>query len=212
MTEVQNIGYSLTEEDWEFIKQKYQKLISYIAKGVFGDTASNSFEDTVNDLYLYCVKAVNGYTSKTGLEFKEFKDTDQFNAYIKTCLWNRRNTKRKYIALRQLIRANEVRFKTTLSPGDNIYDENADNFSSNFENNIADTRLRGSDTVDMIDSFVSLSDLQKTIVTFIIKNPKSFLDNGKINCNHVVKKLNITPPALNLELYEIGQKLSREFI
>ena len=72
--------------------------LSLIASAVL---VATDFDDSQQELSITALDAVDAYARKTGLEFDEFFSTREFDKYIKTCLWNKKNNlgnkiKKKY--------------------------------------------------------------------------------------------------------------------
>ena len=86
-----NNKYTVTEEQLGKIEEKYRRLIFAIAHRIGGDPVTNAFEDSVQNLYISALDAVRTFSKKTEATFEDFFDTVEFDKYIKTCLWNRKN-------------------------------------------------------------------------------------------------------------------------
>lgn len=78
-------------DEWNFIQEKYGKLIEYIARRIYPDP-SYDLEDLVSMLNLQIFNAVEGYHKKFGTNPKEFIRTKDFGKYLKSTLWNKRNS------------------------------------------------------------------------------------------------------------------------
>ena len=89
--------YTTTSEQIEKIKSKYGNLIYAIAYRIGGDAVTNSFEDSVQNLYISAMDACEAYKRKTGKEFDEYFGTTEFGKYIKSTLWNKKNNVGKKI-------------------------------------------------------------------------------------------------------------------
>ena len=81
----------LTEEQWDKLWEKYKNLMYSISYRIGGDSICNSIEDSVQELSITAMDACQAYEKKTGQTFDKYIDTINFNKYIKTCLWNRKN-------------------------------------------------------------------------------------------------------------------------
>jgi len=79
---------SATDQQWEFILEKYDGLMWKIAHNISGDNAISALEDNYQDLCVTALNAIRGFEKKTGEKPEDFLDTVMFNKYIKTCLWN----------------------------------------------------------------------------------------------------------------------------
>ena len=81
----------LTEEQWNTLWEKYKNLMFSISYRIGGDKICNAVEDSVQELCMTAMDACEAYEKKTGQTFDEYIETINFNKYIKTCLWNRKN-------------------------------------------------------------------------------------------------------------------------
>jgi len=91
----------MNDQQWEKILKKYKGLMYMIGHRIGGDKIANDFDDSQQELALTAIDAVAAYTKKTGKKFDDFFGTVQFDKYIKTCLWNKKNNlgnkiKKKY--------------------------------------------------------------------------------------------------------------------
>tara|TARA_R110000824_G_scaffold70792_1_gene181567 strand:+ start:140 stop:700 length:561 start_codon:yes stop_codon:yes gene_type:complete len=83
----------ITEDQWTLIDKRYGKLLAKICHNISGDIAISSYEDNLQDLRIATMSAVQGFSKKESKSFDEFWDTQGFNKYMKTCLWNLKNKK-----------------------------------------------------------------------------------------------------------------------
>lgn len=83
---------NLTEEQFAFLHEKYKRLIYVAAKAVKADSVMHSVQDCQQELYISMIDAAKGFEAKTGLKPEEFIDTVIFDKYLKTTIWNRKNT------------------------------------------------------------------------------------------------------------------------
>jgi hypothetical protein len=81
----------ITEEQWKVLDESYGKLFYFIACKVYGDKMVYGVEDCIQEVRISALNAVQGYHNKTGKKFEEFVGTEEFNKYIKKCIWNRKN-------------------------------------------------------------------------------------------------------------------------
>ena len=86
-----NKKYTITDSQLELIKKKYEKLMYAVSYRIGGDRVLSSLEDSMQDLYMSAFDACEAYGRKTGLDFDEFFDTVEFDKYIKSTLWNKKN-------------------------------------------------------------------------------------------------------------------------
>ena len=92
---------SLTDDQWAKIHKKYKRLMYAVAHRIGGDKVAHDFDDSNQELALTAMDAVDAFSRKTGKDFDTFFNTIEFDKYIKTCLWNKKNNvglkiKKKY--------------------------------------------------------------------------------------------------------------------
>lgn len=95
--------YNITNEQVERIRKRYGKLIFMIAHRIGGDPSVNSFDDSVQELYISACDACEAYGRKLDLEFEDFFDTNEFHKYIKSCLWNKKNNTGRNITKKKIL-------------------------------------------------------------------------------------------------------------
>jgi len=85
----------MSADEWDLIQDRFGPLLTYIAQRITGDCANCEVEDNLQDLYIAADSALKGYRRKnnTDAPLSEFIDTRLFHSYIKTCLWNSKNSK-----------------------------------------------------------------------------------------------------------------------
>ena len=93
--------YELKEEDWKKVMKQYKRLMYMIAHRIGGDRVAHDFDDNFQELSTACMEAITTYAKKLDISFDEFFGTVEFDKYIKTCLWNKKNNvgnriKKKY--------------------------------------------------------------------------------------------------------------------
>ena len=81
----------VTDEQWQKVLDKYEKLMFTISHNVGGDKVTNDFDDTVQEVSITAMEAIETFGRKTGKTFDEFWGTVEFDKYIKTCMWNKKN-------------------------------------------------------------------------------------------------------------------------
>jgi hypothetical protein len=88
------MGLSIPEECYIYLEKKYGNLIYNICKQISGDPVVNSsHEDNRQELLIKCIEATHAYSRKIKQpDFNEFIKTRMFDKYIKTCLWNLKNS------------------------------------------------------------------------------------------------------------------------
>ena len=93
----------LTDKQWDRVWVKWKNLMFAISYRIGGDNICNSIEDSVQELSITAMDACEAYEKKTGETFEEYIETSNFNKYIKTCLWNRKNNNGSKIEKKKVI-------------------------------------------------------------------------------------------------------------
>jgi len=83
----------INEHQRQLIEDKYGRLIHKIGHNISGDLAISSHSDNVQDLWVSVLEAIKGFEKKEGIPFEEFWGGTPFDKYLKTCLWNSKNSK-----------------------------------------------------------------------------------------------------------------------
>tara|TARA_R100000458_G_scaffold2425_1_gene1979 strand:+ start:503 stop:1048 length:546 start_codon:yes stop_codon:yes gene_type:complete len=175
----------LSEEQWEVVKTKYQKLFYHIAHRIGGDGIAHSIEDNYQDLCIACIDAVKAYRKKTLLKFDDFIHTTGFDKYLKTCLWNCKNNKGATITKKKVLNN-----KVTL------------------EEELIDAEMYHLDSSSVMFEDTYLNDDCRDIVEAIHLNPKLIKPNGSINLNALSKELGKEKGKVKLYITQLESDLS----
>ena len=106
------------EEIYNILHVKYDKLIHSISWKITGDEAINSNNDNYQNLWLAAFEAVEGFRRQNNYAngpVEDWIDTKAFDKYLKTCLWNCKNSQGQKIKKKWAI-------KPTFSIKDDILD------------------------------------------------------------------------------------------
>ena len=82
----------MNNQEWETVRKKYGKLMYMICHRISGDKVTNDIEDSYQELCISAMDAVRTFSKKSGREFGDYFSTIEFDKYIKTCLWNKKNS------------------------------------------------------------------------------------------------------------------------
>jgi len=175
----------INEEQWTQILGKYQKLLYHISHRIGGDNVCNDMNDSYQDLSIACLEAVKAYHKKTCEKFDDFFDTDGFDKYLKTVLWNCKNNK-----------------------GANITKKANVNRAITLEEQIIDAEMYHLDTSSTMFDDSSLDDDCRSIVDAIHQNPKLIKPNGSINLNALSKELGKEKGKVKLYITQLETDLS----
>jgi len=166
-----NNKYTVTEEQLGKIEEKYRRLIFAIAHRIGGDPVTNAFEDSVQNLYISALDAVRTFSKKTEATFEDFFDTVEFDKYIKTCLWNRKNNAGSKIQKRKPVARHVTIEEDILSLEDLFHGDEVRMDLSGF----------GEVLLDMDDQ-------ARSVVRRILEDGKMVKPNGKVNMNRLIEQ------------------------
>ena len=183
----------MNQQQLQLIEEKYGKLIHKIGHWISGDEAISSHDDNTQDIWIAAMEAIRGYEKKEGIPFEEFWGTRGFDKYLKTCLWNVKNSKGSKISKRYSLTRNTVE----IVGNEEVLDMEDPTFSPESDMFIED--LQG-----------ILNDDQKTIVQCILQDPNTLKESGKININLIARKLNLSWNEVNILVKDLGRKISNE--
>jgi DNA-directed RNA polymerase specialized sigma24 family protein len=175
----------MNNEQMQLIEDKYGKLIHKIGHYISGDNAISSHEDNTQDIWMAAIEAIRGYAKKENMSFDEFWGTKGFDKYLKTCLWNIKNSKGAKIT---------KKFNITRNTVDIVDNEEV--------LSLEDT----SSIPDEVSSFLSelsfkMNSEQEQVVKLILEDPNMIKPNGKVSVSSLVSVLGKTR-------YEIGNILN----
>lgn len=153
-----------------------------IANLIGGDQVAIDVTDKVQEVRIAALEAVSGYAAKTGESFDDFVETDAFNKYIKTCLWNKRAKYGSRISQRF-----PVTNVTQLSEFTNKTEDGED--SGDGASLFMDL---SSVNVSSLFDDVSFAPDAEAIVNYIITDPKAIKPNGRLNKKKLARDLSMS--------------------
>tara|TARA_R110002051_G_scaffold172011_1_gene242477 strand:- start:1278 stop:1850 length:573 start_codon:yes stop_codon:yes gene_type:complete len=188
---------TLSSDQWQLIEDKYGMLMRKICHKISGDKALASYEDNLQDLQISALEAVTGYEKqhegKNG-KFDEFWGSKGFDQYIKTVLWNHKNSKGKNISKR--------------------YHINRDTVSANENQEVIMMQDEKSNSNDLTHFFDEMRDVlegsQSDILRELVKCPDLIRKNGKVNVHSLARKVGETVYETKKQLDGISWRLSNE--
>jgi len=186
----------ITENQWDLILNKYEKLMYKICHMITGDTATASFDDNLQDIQLAALEAVLGFTKQDGGKngsFDDFWGTKGFDQYIKTCLWTKKNNKGAKITKKSNL------YKGTVST------------DKEEVLNIEDTNTNSNTLIFLEEITHKLNDTQKEIINTVISNPDIIKPNGKINIKQLAEEINSTWFETDKQIKQLSLTLKNEF-
>lgn len=188
----------LTELQYNELEDRYGKLLYKIAHWISGDVATATIEDNVQELWLSLFETINTFTRLNSDAYpdgyEDFKDTAHWNKYVKTALWNNKNSRGKKITQKFGIQ------RDTVSTWNN--EEVMEKEDMSFES---------------IDFSLFLEDLsnfltpkEETIVRLLVSNPDMVTETGNANKSALASNLSLTWSDVDSTLETLGEKLHNE--
>ena len=159
-----------------------------IAHRIGGDRVAHDFDDNFQELSTACMEAITTYAKKLDISFDEFFGTVEFDKYIKTCLWNKKNNvgsriKKKY----------GIRNTMSLSGSPETMNDLSELEQQPLE-------LSAVDDVD-------LDNVSKDILKMIMGDTKLIKPDGKINISRLSAELGTTKTETRFILEKIEHQL-----
>tara|TARA_R100000008_G_scaffold40816_1_gene23440 strand:+ start:507 stop:1088 length:582 start_codon:yes stop_codon:yes gene_type:complete len=185
----------LDDEQWAKILKKYKRLMYAVCHRIGGDKIANDFDDSQQELSITAIDAVDAYSRKTGLKFDEFFETQDFDKYIKTCLWNRKNNLGNRIKKRYHIRS-----CVSIS-------ENPELFSTETGPTYASSSMEvDAPSVSAFDD-ASMGDLERRITDAVMDDMRIIKPDGSLNVSKLARNLNTTKQEIRNALSRLQNTL-----
>jgi len=178
----------------ELIEKKYGRLIHKIGHWISGDNAIAGHDDNTQDIWIAAMEAIRGYSKKENQTFDEFWGSTGFDKYIKTCLWNVKNSKGAKITKKYPLT------KGTVNIVDNEEVLNLeDPYSFSAESDILFEELP-----------VLLNEEQREIVRRIVEDPQYIKPSGKANINAIARDMGKSWNEISKIIKEIAEKIGNQ--
>ena len=184
----------MNDKQLELIEQKYGKLIHKIGHWISGDNAISSHDDNTQDIWIAAMEAIRGYEKKENMTFDEFWGTKGFDKYIKTCLWNVKNSKGAKITKKFNITRNTV----DIVDNEEVLQKEDPSVSS------PETDIFIEEIQPMLNGD------QQTLVRAILEDPTYIKPSGKVNINALAKTTGKTWNEVSILLKDLGRKIGNE--
>ena len=165
--------YTTTNAQVKQIEKKYGRLIFTIAHRIGGDTIISSFEDSVQDLYISALDACEAYERKTNLGFEEFFSTEEFDKYIKSVMWNKKNNQGK-----QITKKKNINYHMTLN--DDVIESD-----SALEYELPDVS-------SMLAEIDGMDEEGEELMVRVMKDFQMVKPNGSLNISRLSREMGIT--------------------
>jgi hypothetical protein len=188
----------LTELQYNELDDRYGKLVYKIAHWISGDNATANIEDNAQDLWLVLFETINTFARLNEKDYPEgyedFKDTAHWNKYVKTALWNSKNSKGTKISQRYNITRDTV---------------------STWEN--SEVMEKEDYSFESVDFDMFLEDLPKLLnetelraVRLLVEDPTLITELGHANKSALSRALGVTWADADNIVKAIGAKLQNE--
>ncbi len=188
----------LTELQYNELDERYGKLLYKIAHWISGDVATATIEDNVQELWLSLFETINTFTRLNSDAYPEgyedFKDTAHWNKYVKTALWNNKNSRGKKITQKFTIQRDTV---STWHNEEVLEKETTTHESVDFSMFLED-----------LPNF--LQEKEAIVVRMLVEDPTIIRDSGDVNKSALARKLDMTWTETNQLLQTLGAKLQNE--
>ena len=184
----------MNEKQLELIEKKYGKLIHKIGHWISGDNAIASHDDNTQDIWIAAMEAIRGYSKKENQTFDEFWGSRGFDKYLKTCLWNVKNSKGAKITKKYPITRGTV---DVVDNEEVLQREDASLISPETEMFIQEVNEM-------------LNEAQARIVKCILDDPRYIKPSGKVNINALAKEMGKTWNEVSILLGQIGNKIGND--
>jgi hypothetical protein len=187
----------INAKQWDKIDEKYGMLINKICHKISGDYALASFDDNHQDLQIAALEAVEGYEKQhegANGKFNDFWGSKGFDQYIKTVLWNHKNSKGKNIAKRYNINRDTV------------------SVSENHEVLKIECEKSNSPELSMFleDMKGMLSIRESKLLSHLLTKPQLIKENGRVNVSRLAESIGETHYETRKLLVCVGERIHNE--
>ena len=184
----------MNNQQMQLIEEKYGKLIHKIGHWISGDNAIAGHEDNTQDIWIAAMEAIRGYEKKENQTFEQFWGSKGFDKYLKTCLWNVKNSKGAKIT---------KKYPITKGTVDVVGNEEV--------LQMVDPTIVAPDTEMFIEEIKEmLTADEATVVKCILDDPRYLKPSGKVNINALAKQLGTTWNDVNNIVSQIGIKIGNQ--
>jgi len=178
--------YNISSSQFAEIKEKYGRLIYTIAHKIGGDSVVSSVEDSVQDIYCSALDACEAYGRKCGESFDEFFDTIDFDKYIKSAMWNKKNNQGALITKKYSVN-NHMTINDEILERDEVMYELSDASSLRFD--------------------VEFDDTEEELLKHILNDHKLIKPNGNLNYSKASRLMGVDKRELIPMMRKLQSKL-----
>jgi hypothetical protein len=182
---------TITDTQYNELEKKYGKLIHKIANWISGDKMTASHDDNVQELWMVLLQTVETFSRINEQSYDEFKDTEHWNKYVKTALWNNKNSKGRKLTNKAALLKDALStwgLEEVLSVADNTYEA-------------METELH------MGELPALLNEEEAAIVKAVVSDPDLIKPNGRINKLALSRELGLRYSTIDKTLQDIGERL-----
>lgn len=184
----------MNNQQMQLIEEKYGKLIHKIGHWISGDNAIAGHEDNTQDIWIAAMEAIRGYEKKESQTFEQFWGSKGFDKYLKTCLWNVKNSKGAKIT---------KKYPITKGTVDVVGNEEV--------LQMADPTVVSPETEIFIEEIKEmLTKDQALAVKCILDDPRYIKPSGRVNVNALAKEMGKTWNEVSILLDQIGTKIGNQ--
>ena len=195
----------ITNEQWNKVEEKYKKLMYAISYRIGGDKITNDIDDSIQELSMAAMDAISTYARKTDETFDSFFTTKAFDKYIKTCLWNRKNSNGTRIKKR-----GKLNNPLSIHDFEEVwFQDGGDSIVKSKTNGVVDKVQNATSGVDASELFfeADLNVDSRRAVEKLLEDGKTIKPNGRININKLSRELGKTKNEVRYVLKRLKQEL-----
>lgn len=184
----------MNDKQLQLIEEKYGRLIHKIGHYISGDNVISGHDDNTQDIWIAVMEAIRGYSKKENQTFEQFWGSVGFDKYLKTCLWNVKNSKGAKIT---------KKFPITRGTVDVVGNEEVLNRE--------DKSLISPETEVYIKEINEiLTEDQAKVIRCILDDPKYIKSCGKVSIHALAKEIGKPWKEINDLVGQIGIKIGND--
>jgi len=180
----------ISPEQWDHYENRYGKLMWKISHKISGDKAISEPEDNYGDLCITAIESIRGFHKKTGESVEEMFGNKLFDAYTKTCLWHKKNSKGANITKKF-----PLTNKTFSMSGAQDSQPDEDSVFT-----IEDPAPGPDMSLEIYELFGKFNHTQGVILDEISRDPSIIMGTGRINMSKLSKITGLPSDKLKFEI------------
>lgn len=183
----------MNSEQLQLIEQKYGKLIHKIGHNISGDVAICDHDDNTQDLWIAVMDAIRGYEKKEGKPFEDFWNTKGFDKYLKTCLWNLKNSKGSRLSKRT-----KINNAVSVQEHEEILQ-------------VEETSIAHDAFETLYDDLPSsMTESEREVIKMLVESPDYITEEGRVNIQALSRTLGKGWGSTRKIVTRIGEKIQNE--